>query len=116
MRRLGRHAQAPMRGASIALLSCVVLGVLARAADIRPSRDFLSPELRARQDDPSRHPGWLWVDEGEALWRQGERSCHSCHGDIGGMEGVAARYPAVRSEEHTSELQSRQYLVCRLLL
>src|SRR3712207_2228728 len=26
------------------------------------------------------------------------------------------RIPAVRSEEHTSELQSRQYLVCRLLL
>src|SRR3712207_7620698 len=26
------------------------------------------------------------------------------------------RHPAVRSEEHTSELQSRQYLVCRLLL
>src|SRR5476651_1124624 len=25
-------------------------------------------------------------------------------------------YPIVRSEEHTSELQSRQYLVCRLLL
>src|SRR3712207_7311997 len=24
--------------------------------------------------------------------------------------------PAIRSEEHTSELQSRQYLVCRLLL
>src|SRR5947209_12324920 len=28
--------------------------------------------------------------------------------------GVGA--PVVRSEEHTSELQSRQYLVCRLLL
>src|SRR3712207_7172826 len=30
-----------------------------------------------------------------------------------------SRYPeivALRSEEHTSELQSRQYLVCRLLL
>src|SRR3712207_7373523 len=27
-----------------------------------------------------------------------------------------ARQSAVRSEEHTSELQSRQYLVCRLLL
>src|SRR3712207_6859294 len=26
------------------------------------------------------------------------------------------RAPALRSEEHTSELQSRQYLVCRLLL
>src|SRR5438445_1603509 len=24
--------------------------------------------------------------------------------------------PGIRSEEHTSELQSRQYLVCRLLL
>src|SRR3712207_7378319 len=26
------------------------------------------------------------------------------------------RLPSTRSEEHTSELQSRQYLVCRLLL
>src|SRR3712207_8313122 len=29
---------------------------------------------------------------------------------------VARRLGARRSEEHTSELQSRQYLVCRLLL
>src|SRR3712207_8882173 len=29
---------------------------------------------------------------------------------------VVAVLPPVRSEEHTSELQSRQYLVCRLLL
>src|SRR3712207_8217419 len=28
----------------------------------------------------------------------------------------AALPPCLRSEEHTSELQSRQYLVCRLLL
>src|SRR3712207_7046964 len=28
----------------------------------------------------------------------------------------AASFAALRSEEHTSELQSRQYLVCRLLL
>src|SRR3712207_8221413 len=42
-----------------------------------------------------------------------------------GKEGVAGSSPAEgsrkaaaygRSEEHTSELQSRQYLVCRLLL
>src|SRR3712207_9586323 len=32
-----------------------------------------------------------------------------------GFDGFAERYRA-RSEEHTSELQSRQYLVCRLLL
>src|SRR3712207_7796358 len=29
---------------------------------------------------------------------------------------AAARLEGARSEEHTSELQSRQYLVCRLLL
>src|SRR3712207_8195717 len=29
---------------------------------------------------------------------------------------LAGQGDAVRSEEHTSELQSRQYLVCRLLL
>src|SRR3712207_7183974 len=32
------------------------------------------------------------------------------------LGGRAARPLHVRSEEHTSELQSRQYLVCRLLL
>src|SRR3712207_7425763 len=32
--------------------------------------------------------------------------------DLRELEGL----PAPRSEEHTSELQSRQYLVCRLLL
>src|SRR5476651_2887342 len=30
--------------------------------------------------------------------------------------GVPLTFPRSRSEEHTSELQSRQYLVCRLLL
>src|SRR3712207_7508272 len=33
-----------------------------------------------------------------------------------GLRRVPARRPLPRSEEHTSELQSRQYLVCRLLL
>src|SRR3712207_8002277 len=33
-----------------------------------------------------------------------------------GHEVDARRQVACRSEEHTSELQSRQYLVCRLLL
>src|SRR3712207_7579158 len=31
-------------------------------------------------------------------------------------KGKYKRTPTTRSEEHTSELQSRQYLVCRLLL
>src|SRR3712207_7407992 len=33
-----------------------------------------------------------------------------------GRRGGVPPPPALRSEEHTSELQSRQYLVCRLLL
>src|SRR3712207_7092104 len=32
------------------------------------------------------------------------------------LHGGLPRLPGRRSEEHTSELQSRQYLVCRLLL
>src|SRR3712207_7470654 len=33
-----------------------------------------------------------------------------------GLQALGARSRETRSEEHTSELQSRQYLVCRLLL
>src|SRR3712207_6920109 len=43
--------------------------------------------------------------------QSGELGVDARHGDLGG--DVAA---VQRSEEHTSELQSRQYLVCRLLL
>src|SRR3712207_9024548 len=42
--------------------------------------------------------------------RPAVRSCHLL------QLGDAQRGNAPRSEEHTSELQSRQYLVCRLLL
>src|SRR5258707_7258737 len=42
--------------------------------------------------------------------RQGAEPRHQ--GRIGGESD----FPPIRSEEHTSELQSRQYLVCRLLL
>src|SRR3712207_8049952 len=32
------------------------------------------------------------------------------------LKEIDVQHPAARSEEYTSELQSRQYLVCRLLL
>src|SRR3712207_9180203 len=38
------------------------------------------------------------------------------HGDAAGGLVRSQRVEDLRSEEHTSELQSRQYLVCRLLL
>src|SRR3712207_8289390 len=50
-------------------------------------------------------------------WRLGA-SRRACCGSSGSAtrrrRGTACWWP--RSEEHTSELQSRQYLVCRLLL
>lgn len=91
-----------------AVLAALLLGAgLAAAADLRPSRDYLSPDLRAQQDDPSRHPGWLWVEDGEARWRQGARSCASCHGEIDAMRGVAARYPAVAPDGALLNLEGR---------
>src|SRR3712207_7810895 len=57
-------------------------------------------------------------------WSGDEPCCHAPQGPPPMSETISA--PAVgiahtvsnlkRSEEHTSELQSRQYLVCRLLL
>src|SRR3712207_9080528 len=44
-------------------------------------------------------------------WSRARRSCSPRPGSRGGCGTRAGR-----SEEHTSELQSRQYLVCRLLL
>src|SRR5258707_4634154 len=42
---------------------------------------------------------------------------HRVHPDGPGRRGIrSASEQWTRSEEHTSELQSRQYLVCRLLL
>src|SRR3712207_9288712 len=43
-----------------------------------------------------------------AFWR--------CANERAQAQAVAADVERLRSEEHTSELQSRQYLVCRLLL
>src|SRR3712207_7035363 len=48
-----------------------------------------------------------------------QRGAAAARRGTGGREAVEHLLPAVellRSEEHTSELQSRQYLVCRLLL
>lgn len=91
--------------------AAIAVVIPAFANDIRPSRDFLSPELRAQQDDPSRHPGWLWVDQGESLWRAAPTSakpaCAGCHGGIDSMRGVATRYPAVAADGVLLNLEMR---------
>src|SRR5207253_4669698 len=54
-------------------------------------------------EEPGAHPARRGVGEGVRR-QQGERT------------GVVVHQLRVRSEEHTSELQSRGHLVCRLLL
>src|SRR3712207_8478755 len=44
-----------------------------------------------------------------------EDPCHTAKASLRQVEGMTLLW-LPRSEEHTSELQSRQYLVCRLLL
>src|SRR3712207_8597175 len=41
---------------------------------------------------------------------------HEQHPDLAILDVKMPHLDGIRSEEHTSELQSRQYLVCRLLL
>src|SRR3712207_6919229 len=45
-----------------------------------------------------------------------DRLVGDLHGDLAGLQLRHRALGLLRSEEHTSELQSRQYLVCRLLL
>src|SRR3712207_7517187 len=45
-----------------------------------------------------------------------DRGAAAGAGAGGGHGDLRSQWTRVRSEEHTSELQSRQYLVCRLLL
>src|SRR3712207_8323969 len=65
----------------------------------------LCPSARARAPAPRPRTGGRWPRR------------TSCGNTSGSRSPSARSVPfATRSEEHTSELQSRQYLVCRLLL
>src|SRR3712207_8469771 len=55
----------------------------------------------------------LRTDDGGSTWKQQESNTRQHLYALFFDKKVGF---AVRSEEHTSELQSRQYLVCRLLL
>src|SRR3712207_8613605 len=73
----------------------------------RPPRSTLFPYTTLFRSDHGEHGGRGADPEGDG--DDGERREGRRAGE--GPEGEADR-----SEEHTSELQSRQYLVCRLLL
>jgi sulfur-oxidizing protein SoxA len=58
----------------------------------------MTRDTQAMQDDDTANPGMLSVLDGETLWNaragSANKSCGDCHGDVAGMKGVAARYPA----------------------
>src|SRR3712207_9443995 len=67
---------------------------------------FRSPVLGLTADGN----GWLWVSTSKHVLRVRRDKLEGGALDASGVREFG------RSEEHTSELQSRQYLVCRLLL
>src|SRR3712207_8977992 len=84
--------------------SCWQLIDEARWKMIRDGRRQWTPDYPS--PDIIRHD----IDQGHAFIIENE-------GRLAAYGAIAINAePAYRSEEHTSELQSRQYLVCRLLL
>jgi L-cysteine S-thiosulfotransferase len=86
-----------IRGLATAAL--VMLVTPGHAADKHSGYEDASPETRTMQDDDAANPGFLWVQQGEALWAQrsggATNGCADCHGAApASMRGVAARYPA----------------------
>src|SRR5690606_39919925 len=79
-----------------------------------------SSDLRGRWEN--RCPRYPCRQAAETVGRQSRGSGRSCPGSRARPASFAAGQPArrirqrERSEEHTSELQSRENLVCRLLL
>src|SRR5690606_4093848 len=77
----------------------------------------VAPSIRAAYgSDPgsARLCGGSLVDRDDVLLGRGDELWRGHHRERG-LDG-RDRVEAVRSEEHTSELQSRENLVCRLLL
>src|SRR3712207_6910851 len=75
-----------------------------------PRRGAISSSLPCTQEAPSQR----FIQSGVCAQRRQRLTLGEGRWREGGRE--IEREEGGRSEEHTSELQSRQYLVCRLLL
>src|SRR3712207_9020536 len=93
----------------------------------RPPRSTLFPYTALFRSEPRVDPGTVAVAESVFSLSNGFLGIRGTLDEVEpfGMRGTylsgvyethPLSYPEGRSEEHTSELQSRQYLVCRLLL
>src|SRR3712207_7256217 len=88
----------------------------------RPPRSTLFPYTTLFRSSSWRRPSTSCATSsttdpiGSAFPSPASRDCWRQHDRFPGRPRPSARPSPPRSEEHTSELQSRQYLVCRLLL
>src|SRR3712207_8016144 len=79
----------------------------------RPPRSTLFPYTTLFRSPPGRCPGVVVVRDAA---EQVEQFCRRRWGLLVLSWVTYASSRGSRSEEHTSELQSRQYIVCRILL
>src|SRR3712207_8875403 len=85
----------------------------------RPPRSTLFPYTTLFRSSPLDGPtsnGDSWCDAGNRTLQAAMAARIRDTDSSSGTTDVSMTTSARRSEEHTSELQSRQYLVCRLLL
>src|SRR3712207_7777643 len=85
----------------------------------RPPRSTLFPYTTLFRSFQEQRGGRTRVDRPARGGGAGDRrggTADRARGDAGGRDCLPRESWSPRSEEHTSELQSRQYLVCRLLL
>src|SRR3712207_7647297 len=80
---------------------------------------FRSPETFAEEADrtaASKALEYMGLEAGQPMREVAVDTVFLGSCTNGRIEDLRAAAQVIRSEEHTSELQSRQYLVCRLLL
>src|SRR5205823_14316361 len=85
----------------------------------RPPGSTLFPYttlFRSRREHRRREPRHVQARKLDAIFEEQPRVGRERRGGPDGRETRACRDLLERSEEHTSELQSLAYLVCRLLL
>src|SRR3712207_7963040 len=73
-------------------------------------------QLRAFLNICRHRGGQICTEDAGEVKRAFQCPYHAWTYDLAGKLGAAPNLTKMRSEEHTSELQSRQYLVSRLLL
>src|SRR3712207_8338040 len=82
----------------------------------RPPRSTLFPYTTLFRSEPGRRPRRTAVPARRRPARRADRALVRGRKPAAGQSARRLGRRVLRSEEHTSELQSRQYLVCRLLL